>query len=131
MKADYYRYLAEFAKEKKKEEHAGNADTAYKAATEAGTDLAPTHPIRLGLALNYSVFLYEVQAKMKACDLAKQAFDEAIAELGHARRGELQGLDADHAAPPRQPLAAKRCRMSTRRSSSSAATSSPLHSPRR
>ena len=44
--------------------------------------LAPTHPIRLGLALNYSVFLYEVQAKQtEACTLAKQAFDDAIAEL--------------------------------------------------
>jgi len=44
--------------------------------------LAPTHPIRLGLALNYSVFQYEVQGKLKeACDLAKKAFDDAIAEL--------------------------------------------------
>ena len=51
-------------------------------ATDKATSLAPTHPIRLGLALNYSVFLYEVQSEsMKACDLAKQAFDEAIAEL--------------------------------------------------
>ena len=51
-------------------------------ATDKATSLAPTHPIRLGLALNYSVFLYEVQAESsKACDLAKQAFDEAIAEL--------------------------------------------------
>ena len=45
-------------------------------------ELAPTHPIRLGLALNYSVFLYEVQQKSdEACNLAKQAFDDAIAEL--------------------------------------------------
>ena len=39
-------------------------------------------PIRLGLALNFSVFLYEVQSKSDdACSLAKQAFDDAIAEL--------------------------------------------------
>merc|ERR1711988_408664 len=51
-------------------------------ATDKATELAPTHPIRLGLALNYSVFLYEVQSKsQEACDLAKQAFDDAIAEL--------------------------------------------------
>ena len=63
-------------------EHAKNADTAYKEATEKAKDLAPTHPIRLGLALNYSVFLYEVQGKNDdACQLAKQAFDDAIAEL--------------------------------------------------
>ena len=41
-----------------------------------------THPIRLGLALNFSVFYYEIMNKPdKACELAKKAFDEAIAEL--------------------------------------------------
>jgi len=56
---------------------------AYKAATEvAQTDLAPTHPIRLGLALNFSVFYYEIlNSPDQACHLAKQAFDDAIAEL--------------------------------------------------
>ena len=54
----------------------------YKEATEKATELAPTHPIRLGLALNYSVFLYEVQgSSTEACELAKKAFDDAIAEL--------------------------------------------------
>jgi len=82
MKADYFRYLAEFARDATKAEHSNNAETAYKAATEKATELAPTHPIRLGLALNYSVFLYEVQTKSEeACALAKQAFDDAIAEL--------------------------------------------------
>jgi len=82
MKADYYRYLAEFAEKAEKVDHSKNAEEAYKAATSQASELAPTHPIRLGLALNYSVFLYEVQQKsQEACDLAKQAFDDAIAEL--------------------------------------------------
>jgi len=82
MKADYYRYLAEFATGAKKSECGDKAQAAYKEATEKASELAPTHPIRLGLALNYSVFLYEVQSKSQdACDLAKQAFDDAIAEL--------------------------------------------------
>jgi len=82
MKADYYRYLAEFAIGENKEDHAKNANEAYGDATKQASQLAPTHPIRLGLALNFSVFLYEVQGKSSnACDLAKQAFDDAIAEL--------------------------------------------------
>lgn len=82
MKADYFRYLAEFASGAQKDEHSQSAEKAYKAATEAASGLAPTHPIRLGLALNYSVFLYEVQGNQEAaCSLAKQAFDDAIAEL--------------------------------------------------
>merc|ERR1712060_764752 len=82
MKADYYRYLAEFAVPAIKTEHSEKAKKSYTSATEAATDLAPTHPIRLGLALNYSVFMYEVQNEQaSACSLAKQAFDDAIAEL--------------------------------------------------
>ena len=44
--------------------------------------MQPTHPNRLGLALNYSVFYYEIlNSPDKACTLAKDAFDEAIHEL--------------------------------------------------
>jgi len=55
----------------------------YKAASAvAEQELSPTNPIRLGLALNFSVFYYEVMnSPEQACGLAKQAFDDAIAEL--------------------------------------------------
>jgi 14-3-3 protein epsilon len=83
MKGDYYRYLAEFATGDPRKEAAENSLTAYKAASDtANTDLPPTHPIRLGLALNFSVFYYEIlNSPDRACHLAKQAFDDAIAEL--------------------------------------------------
>jgi 14-3-3 protein epsilon len=55
---------------------------AQNATDVAQTELTPTHPIRLGLALNFSVFYYEIlNSPDRACHLAKQAFDDAIAEL--------------------------------------------------
>ncbi|KAL8854225.1 MAG: hypothetical protein Q9221_000939 [Calogaya cf. arnoldii] len=83
MKGDYHRYLAEFASGEKRKVAATAAHDAYKNATDvAQTELTPTHPIRLGLALNFSVFYYEIlNSPDRACHLAKQAFDDAIAEL--------------------------------------------------
>lgn len=83
MKGDYFRYLAEFKTGNEKKEAADQSLKAYQSASNtAGTDLPPTHPIRLGLALNFSVFYYEIMnSPERACHLAKQAFDEAIAEL--------------------------------------------------
>ncbi|KAG6497673.1 hypothetical protein ZIOFF_045577 [Zingiber officinale] len=83
MKGDYYRYLAEFMTGNEKKEVADQSLKAYEAATSAAeADLSPTHPIRLGLALNFSVFYYEIMnSPERACHLAKQAFDEAISEL--------------------------------------------------
>jgi len=83
MKGDYYRYLAEVAVADERAEVIQNSYDAYdKAFTHSKESMEPTHPIRLGLALNYSVFHYEIKgAQDKACHLAKQAFDEAIAEL--------------------------------------------------
>lgn len=83
MKGDYYRYLAEFKADQEKKEAAEESLKSYEAATAtANTDLPSTHPIRLGLALNFSVFYYEIMnSPERACHLAKQAFDEAIAEL--------------------------------------------------
>ncbi|GAB2214487.1 hypothetical protein Droror1_Dr00018837 [Drosera rotundifolia] len=83
MKGDYYRYLAEFKTENEKKEAAEQSLKGYEAASApANTDLPLTHPIRLGLALNFSVFYYEIMnSPERACHLAKQAFDEAISEL--------------------------------------------------
>lgn len=83
MKGDYHRYLAEFVGGAQRKEAAEASLVAYKSASDiAGTELPPTHPIRLGLALNFSVFYYEIlNSPDRACQLAKQAFDEAIAEL--------------------------------------------------
>lgn len=93
MKGDYYRYLAEVASTSgaasEKDDLANktsvtkSSEDSYRSALEhAKKDMQPTHPIRLGLALNYSVFYYEIMnSPDRACHLAKQAFDDAIAEL--------------------------------------------------
>ncbi|XP_056910825.1 14-3-3 protein epsilon isoform X2 [Takifugu flavidus] len=83
MKGDYHRYLAEFATGNDRKEAAENSLMAYKAANDiAQSELTSTHPIRLGLALNFSVFYYEIlNSPDRACRLAKEAFDDAIAEL--------------------------------------------------
>lgn len=82
MKGDYHRYLAEFSAEGERKEAASKSLDAYTEATKVADELAPTHPIRLGLALNFSVFYYEIfNSPENACELAKKAFDDAIAEL--------------------------------------------------
>jgi len=83
MKGDYYRYLAEVALGSSKDAVIADSQAAYEEAFLVSKDkMQPTHPIRLGLALNFSVFYYEIlNSPDKACQLAKQAFDDAIAEL--------------------------------------------------
>merc|ERR1712058_202428 len=83
MKGDYYRYLAEVATGDARTGVVEDSQKSYKEAFDiARSEMQPTHPIRLGLALNFSVFYYEIlNSPDKACQLAKQAFDDAIAEL--------------------------------------------------
>merc|ERR1711920_480227 len=74
---------AEFTADDAKAKAADNARLAYEEAKKvAEKDLAVTHPIRLGLALNFFVFQYEVlQEPDQACKMARTAFEDAIAEL--------------------------------------------------
>lgn len=72
---DYHRYLAEFATGDKRSDSSNKSLEAYKAASDvAVTELPPTHPIRLGLALNFSVFYYEI-LNSRACLFSDDAPD--------------------------------------------------------
>jgi len=86
MKGDYYRYLVEVTNGDNRDELSNKSKAAYESATSEAENLPSTHPIKLGLALNFSVFHYEIMNDgKKACELAKKAFDAAIAELDNLK----------------------------------------------
>lgn len=84
MTGDYYRYMAEVATETKKAQLAAEATQYYGQGLNAAQALAPTHPTRLGLALNYSVFLHEVAGQtQEAITTATDAFNNGVQQLNN------------------------------------------------
>ena len=78
MKGDYYRYMAEAGEAAEIQK----SFEAYSHASDAAKNLPVNNPVRLGLALNFSVFYYELKKEpTKACELAKTTFDEALPTL--------------------------------------------------
>ena len=89
MVGDYYRYIAENAKDAKLEEVKGKAKQAYEEAN--GIDLAACNPIKLGLALNFSVFNYEVlKDHAKACELADNALQQALDKIDELEEDDFR-----------------------------------------
>jgi len=80
MLGDYWRYLSEA---EASDGSINSADKNYSSAwTMAKSFMPPTHPTRLGLALNSSVFVQEIQKDTKkAQKIAKEAFESAIQSL--------------------------------------------------
>ena len=82
MIGDYYRYVAESAKGDKLEIVKNGALEGYKQSQTLSESLNPCNPIRLGLALNFSVFHYEVMSDhKKACELGEQALADALEKI--------------------------------------------------
>lgn len=82
MVGDYYRYMAESATGDRLSQARDGALEHYKQAEAAGKELPACNPIKLGLALNYSVFYYEVmQDSKQACVLAETALQEAMNKI--------------------------------------------------
>lgn len=80
LKGDYHRYYAEVIPSETQKRAA--LDSYERATQIANTSLPPTHPTRLGLVLNVSVFHYEIlKQRDTGFQMARQAYDEAVPEL--------------------------------------------------
>ena len=89
MIGDYYRYIAENAKDQNLEEVKEKAKEAYEKAN--AIPLAPCNPIKLGLALNFSVFNYEVlKDHAKACELADNALQAALDKIDELEEDDFR-----------------------------------------
>ena len=87
MKGDYYRYMTEvIVIPDKRKKLINHADVAYGTAVSVSDRLDPLNPIRLGLILNYSVFLNDVRCNQKkAILLAQSALDDAMSQVNQVQ----------------------------------------------
>lgn len=76
--ADYLRYLANFTEGEAKEKVVARSRNCYsEAATKAAGDLVPSHPLNVGVLLNYAVFMYDMMHDVKeAVRIAESALNE-------------------------------------------------------
>ena len=89
MVGDYYRYISENAKDQLLEDVKQKALEAYQQANEI--TLPPCNPIKLGLALNFSVFHYEVMKNhAAACKLADEALQNALDKIDELEEDDFR-----------------------------------------
>lgn len=95
MIADYYRYIAENISGDAKKSYSDLSKTSYEEATKFAKELPISNPIKLGLALNYSVFYYEVYNDQEtACSIAKETLDQVKSELSNVDEEDDEYKDA-------------------------------------
>ena len=83
LKGDYFRYKCEYVIGNEFDSATAKSEEAYKEAYSIAENEIPiSNSTRLGLALNFSVFYYEIKnMKEEACNIAKNAFEEAMKVL--------------------------------------------------
>jgi 14-3-3 protein epsilon len=83
-RADFLRYIAEVLP-KNEEQRSVIADLCqqtYEKAEQIAQNLPTTNPLRLGLALNFSTFMYEIaNDSATSLQIQKAAFDAAVSDL--------------------------------------------------
>lgn len=91
VKADHYRYMAEITRGQTLYNNKQNAFQFYKQAYERASKLDDLDPIKLGVALNYSVFLYEIlNMRINSIFYAKEALTKALLKLKQFTDLELE-----------------------------------------
>lgn len=92
LKGDYFRYRAEFTTGTENDNATDMAEKAYRDAYNvAEKELPISSSTRLGLALNFSVFYYEIRMmKDEACLIAKTAFEDSIKVLDDLERNKAK-----------------------------------------
>lgn len=95
MQGDYNRYLAEFAENESKQNAINAANAAYtQGITEAASLLPAANTVRLGLALNFSVFQHEtLQNTGEAVNTATTALQTAGADLASVPQAQLDDVN--------------------------------------
>ena len=80
LKADYFRYICEFAEGKEFEYNLNKAEEYYKKAFEISENKLPIiNCNRVSIGLNYAIFLYEIKKdRMAGFDVAQNIFKESM-----------------------------------------------------
>lgn len=90
VKADHYRYMAEITHSHTLYINKQNAFYFYKEAHEKAKELPDLNAIKLNIALNYSVFLFEILNKrINSFFYAKEALYKALKALKMCNEQEL------------------------------------------
>ena len=90
---DYYRYVSESDRHANLDEIMSGAISAYQQAKKHSKTLNTCNPIRLGMALSYSVYLYEVINDRKAAiELGELTIAEAQEKINEAGENQDDAL---------------------------------------
>jgi 14-3-3 protein epsilon len=93
LKADYLRYYAEVASEDGFTSIVEKCEEIYKEAYNLCAELESCNPLALGVALNYSIFIYFIiDDTYRAYELADRAYKNAMARLNP----ELRNIEIDN-----------------------------------
>ena len=89
IKADYLRNITEISMDREYIKFSEHTENQYKKALTLAQNLPMHDLLKINLAINYSVFLYEIKnAREEAKAFAKQAFDECMKSIDELNKSK-------------------------------------------